>query len=130
VEYNPNPLKVFVEVCQETYQTFFALITGSLSPKWMSGPVGIVRVIHDGWALGVKEALFWIAIVSLNLGIVNLLPIPVMDGGHICFSLYELITKKPIKAKMMERMVLPFVVLIVMLFIYITLQDVLRIFNM
>lgn len=126
VIYNPNPFQVFSDVCQETYRTLAALVTGSLSPKWMSGPVGIVKVIHDGWGIGVKEALFWIAVISLNLGLVNLLPIPVLDGGHICFSIYEAITKRPIKAKTMERMILPFVVILIMFFVYITLQDVLR----
>lgn len=126
VIYNPNPLKVFGDVTKETYRTLTALLSGHLSPKWMSGPVGIVKVMHDGWGLGIKEALFWIGVISLNLGLVNLLPVPVLDGGHISFSLYEIITRRPIKAKTMERMVLPFVVLLVMLFIYITLQDVLR----
>lgn len=129
VTYNPSPIKVFQDVCGETYRTLTALLSGNLSPKWMSGPVGIVKVMHDGWGIGVKEALFWIGVISLNLGLVNLLPIPVLDGGHICFSLYEIVTKRPIRAKTMERMVLPFVVLLVMLFIYITLQDVLRLMN-
>ena len=63
------------------------------NPKYMSGPVGIVQVVHQSWMVGMKEALFWMAIISLNLGIVNLLPIPVLDGGHIMFSLLEMVRK-------------------------------------
>jgi regulator of sigma E protease len=129
VIYNPTPLKVFQDVCGETYRTLTALLSGHLSPKWMSGPVGIVKVMHDGWSLGVKEALFWIGVISLNLGLMNLLPIPVLDGGHICFSLYEAFTKRPIRSKTMEKVILPFVVLLVIFFIYVTLQDVLRLIN-
>lgn len=126
VNYNPSPIHLIVAAFQETWQTLQALVTGYLSPKYMSGPVGIVQVIHHGWMHGVKEALFWIAVISINLGLVNLLPIPVLDGGHICFSLYEMITGKVIKAKTMERMLIPFIVLLVSFFIYLTYQDLLR----
>jgi regulator of sigma E protease len=129
VIYNPSPFKMFVGVFDETWRTLRALVTGYLSPKYMSGPVGIVQAIHYGWMLGIKEALFWIAVISLNLGIINLLPVPVLDGGHICFAVIESITKKPIKAKTMERLVIPFIVLLVLFFIYLTYQDILRLLS-
>jgi len=128
VVYNPTPITVFKEVIFETWYTLSSLATGTLSPKWLSGPVGIVKVMHDGWKTGIKEALYWIALISLNLGIINLLPIPVLDGGHISFSIWEMITKKPISSKTMERLVLPFVILLIMFFVYITYQDVSRLF--
>jgi regulator of sigma E protease len=126
VFYNPSPFALMLSACQETWQTLYALVTGYLSPKYMSGPVGIVQVIHHGWAHGVKEALFWIAVISINLGLVNLLPIPVLDGGHICFSLYEMITGKKINEKVLEKLIIPFFVLLVLFFIYLTYQDILR----
>jgi regulator of sigma E protease len=95
----------------------------------MSGPVGIVEVIHHSWGVGIKEVLFWMGLISLNLGFLNLLPIPVLDGGHICFSLVEMVTKRPIKAKTMERLIIPFVVLLVALFVYLTYNDLLRLFS-
>lgn len=127
VVYNPTPFKLFADVCVETYYMFKGLISGSLSPKWMTGPVGIVQVMQHGWSLGIKEALYFMGLISLNLGLLNLLPVPVFDGGHICFSIYEMITKKRISAKTMERLVIPFVVLLVMFFVYVTIYDVLRI---
>ncbi len=127
VVYNPNPFVLFGEVFKEVYRTFFALITGYLSPKYMSGPIGIVQVIQYSWSVGVKEALFWLGMISLNLGILNLLPIPPFDGGHIMFSIWEAITKKPIKAKTMERLILPFVILIIAFFVYLTYNDIARI---
>ncbi|MBM3199173.1 MAG: peptidase, partial [Chlamydiae bacterium] len=129
VYYNPTPFFLIQASFQEAWQTFHALITGYLSPKYMSGPVGIVQAIHHGWTYGIKEALFWIALISVNLGILNLLPIPVLDGGHICFALYEMVTGKRIKAKTMERLIIPFIVLLVGLFIYLTYQDLLRIIS-
>ncbi|MES2198643.1 MAG: site-2 protease family protein [Chlamydiota bacterium] len=129
VLYNPSPFVLFKGVFEETGKTFRALFTGYLSPKYMSGPIGIVGAMQYGWALGIREALFWIAVISVNLGLVNLLPIPVLDGGHICFALYEAITKKRIKAKTMEKFIFPFVVLIIIFFIYLTYQDVLRLIS-
>lgn len=129
VNYNPSPLILFNNVLQETWKTIVALFSGTVSPKYMSGPVGIVQVMQQSWGYGFKEALFWLGMISLNLGILNLMPIPVLDGGHICFSLWEWITKKPIKAKTMEKLVIPFVVLLIALFVYLTYNDLTRLFS-
>ncbi|MBM3199005.1 MAG: peptidase, partial [Chlamydiae bacterium] len=129
VAYNPYPWDLFLGAFSEMKKTLSALFSGYLSPKHMMGPVGIVGVMQQGWGIGVKEALFWMAMISLNLGLVNLLPIPVLDGGHICFALYEAVTKRPIKAKTMERLIIPFIVLIIAFFLYATYHDVLRFFS-
>ncbi|MFN0065232.1 MAG: site-2 protease family protein [Chlamydiales bacterium] len=128
VEYNPNPFALFGNVFVETGQTLKALFMGYLHPKWLSGPIGIVRVIHHGWKIGVSEALFWIAAISLNLGFLNLLPIPVLDGGYVCLSLWEMITRRRLKAKTMERLIIPFVVLLIAFIVFLTFQDISRLF--
>lgn len=124
VSYNPSPFFMFSHVFDQTWQTLNNLFSGSLSPKSLAGPVGIVQALQYSWASGVKDALFWLGFVSLNLAILNLLPVPVLDGGHILFAIIEAITKKPIKAKTMEKVVIPFMVLLMMLFIYLTYQDI------
>ena len=129
VTYNPNPIQQFQAVVVDTWRTLTGLFSGMLNPKYMSGPVGIVHVVHQSWMVGVKEALFWMAVISLNLGIVNLLPIPVLDGGHIMFSILEAIRKRPLRAKTMERLIIPFVGLLIAFFIYITYQDIARLFS-
>jgi regulator of sigma E protease len=129
VRYNPSPVQQFLNVFEDTWRTISGLVSGVLNPKYVSGPVGIVHVVHQSWMVGAKEALFWMAVISLNLGIVNLLPIPVLDGGHIMFSLLEMITKRPLRSKTMERLVIPFIGLLVALFIYITYQDIARLFS-
>jgi len=128
VEYNPGPFSLFGSVFVETGQTLKALILGYLHPKWLSGPIGIVRVIHHGWKIGIGEALFWIGAISVNLGFLNLLPIPVLDGGHVCLSLWEWMTKRRIKAKTMEKLIIPFVVLLIGLLVFLTFQDISRLF--
>ncbi len=129
VRYNPTPFKLFGNVFEEIYKTFSALIMGYLSPKYMAGPIGIVQVVQKSWMVGFKEVLFWLGAISLNLGILNLLPIPVLDGGHICISIYEGITKKPLKTKVRERLIIPFIILLIFFFIYVTYNDILRIFG-
>ena len=93
----------------------------------MQGPVGIITIMQESWGYGFKEALYRLGHDQSDLGILNLLPVPVLDGGHICFSLWEIITGKPIKSKTMERLIIPFVVLLVALFIYLTYHDIMRI---
>ncbi|MBS0620957.1 MAG: site-2 protease family protein [Verrucomicrobia bacterium] len=129
VTYNPSPFVLFGNVFKETWRTLVSLFTGNLSPKWLSGPVGIVQVMQHSWGVGIKEALFWLGMISLNLGILNLLPIPVLDGGHICFSLWESVTGKPISAKTMEKLIIPFVILLIAFFIYLTYHDLARLFT-
>ena len=99
VQYNPNPIVLFDKVFEEIWHTLKALFTGALNPKWMSGPIGIVQVVHDNSMVSIKEALFWLGAISLNLGVLNLLPLPVLDGGTICFSLYEIITEGSLKQR-------------------------------
>jgi regulator of sigma E protease len=129
VFYNPTPEQQFLDVFKETWRTLYGLVSGYLNPKFVSGPVGIVQVVHQSWMLGPKEALYWMAVISLNLGLMNLLPIPVLDGGHIMFSFIEMITKRPLRSKTMERLIIPFVGLLIALFIYITYQDIARLFS-
>lgn len=126
VSYNPSPWSQFTGVIGEISKTLKALVTGYLSPKWLAGPVGIVQVMHHNWMTGFKEALYWMGVISINLGILNLLPVPVLDGGHICFALWEQITKKRISSKTMERLVFPFVVLLIIFFVYVTYHDLAR----
>jgi regulator of sigma E protease len=126
VVYNPTPQEQFGEVFHDTWRTLAGLVSGDAHPKYMAGPVGIVQIVHQSWMIGFKEALFWMALISLNLGLINLLPLPVLDGGHIAFSLVEIVTKRPLRARTMERLVIPFVGLLIVFFIYITYNDLSR----
>ncbi len=127
VVFNPSPLALFNNVLDEIWRTLSALVSGTLSPKFIAGPVGLVQMIQENWSVGIKEGLFWLGAVSLNLGILNLLPIPVLDGGSICFSLFELVTRRQIKIKTLEKLVIPFAILLVVFFVYLTYNDVSRI---
>lgn len=129
VTYNPNPVLMFEEIVDEVTGTLKALVGGYLNPKWLSGPIGIVQVIHQHWGLGIKEALFWMAIISLNLGLLNLLPLPVLDGGYIALSIFEIATGVKLKAKTIEKIIVPFAILLIGFFVFLTYHDLSRLIS-
>jgi len=129
VVYNPTPFVQFTDACGQMWRTLANLAVGNVSPKSFAGPIGIVQVLQGSWESGFKDALYWLGFVSLNLAFLNLLPIPVLDGGHILFSVIEGVTKRPIKPKTLEKLILPFMILLVGFLIYLTYHDLLRIFT-
>lgn len=126
VNYNPSPDELFNGVLEEIWHTLRALFTGSLNPKWMSGPIGIVSVVHNQSMVSLKEALYWLGLISLNLGVLNLLPIPVLDGGTIAISLFEMVTGIKLKPKTLEKLIIPFAILLIGFFLFLTYNDVMR----
>ncbi|MBD3794818.1 MAG: RIP metalloprotease RseP [Epsilonproteobacteria bacterium] len=70
------------------------LITGVVAPDQISGVIGIVDITSQASSMGIVTLLFFTALISVNLGVANLLPIPALDGGHIMFNLYEMIISK------------------------------------
>jgi regulator of sigma E protease len=129
VEYNPSPWRLFGNVFDEIWRTLTALFSGALNPKWMAGPIGIVQMVHDNSMSSIREGLYWLGAISLNLGVLNLLPIPVLDGGTILMSLIEIITRRRLHPKTMEKLILPFAVLLIAFFLFLTYNDLIRLFS-
>jgi regulator of sigma E protease len=77
------------------YKTLKSLADGTVSPKALHGPVGIVEIMYkiaqSGWA----EYLILLCLIGANLAVINLLPIPPLDGGHVVFLTYEGIFRRP-----------------------------------
>ncbi len=88
-----------------------------------SGPFGILCFISTSMMISFSFYVWFIAFLSLNLGIVNLLPIPVLDGGHILFTVIEKIRRKPLPERVMAAITNVFVVLIISFFLYVTYYD-------
>lgn len=76
------------------FQSVQKLITGVVPAKEVGGVVSIVQITADATAYGWISLFFFTALISVNLGVLNLLPIPALDGGHIMFNLYEMIRRK------------------------------------
>ncbi len=80
------------------------LITGAVPAKELAGVVTIVKITADAANAGWMAVLFFAALISVNLGVLNLLPIPALDGGHIMFNLYEMLTHKEPSEAMLYRL--------------------------
>jgi regulator of sigma E protease len=92
----------------------------------MSGPVGIVQVIGLVWLENLQKAVFLLALISINLGVMNLLPLAVTDGGVLLFLLIEKIRNKPISQKNQVRIQQAALTFFIFLFLYITYVDLSR----
>ena len=104
-----------------TLRSLGKMITGDISAKNLSGPITIATVAKDTAKSGLEQFVRFLALLSVSLGVLNLLPIPVLDGGHLVYYLFELITRKPVPLKVQVwglQMGMFFIVGIMMLAFY------------
>ena len=95
----------------------------------LGGPVAIFTMIWYALKMGIFNALGLIRFININLAILNLLPLPVLDGGHIIFSLYEGISRKKVPIKVISILVNAFAILLISAMIFLSVRDVDRAFN-
>lgn len=114
----------FGSTLEQMWLTIVNLFTGKVSVNDLSGPVGIYTVVGETRKAGIESILSLIAYLSINLGIMNILPIPALDGGHILFLIIELITRKKVNEKVEAITTTIFFALLMLLMIYITIKDV------
>lgn len=108
-----------------------ALVTPSESraaAEAIGGPVAIIDIFLKFAAMGFMQALWFACLLNVNLAVMNLLPLPVLDGGHIMFSIWELITRRPAPPKLIAFLWKVSAVLLLSLFLLLTYRDVARIF--
>jgi regulator of sigma E protease len=127
VIYNPDPITEIKSMLQQMIKMFVALFSGNMSPKMIAGPIGMIKMMEGYFQNGLKETLYFLGFISMNLGFLNILPIPALDGGHVVFNLIEMFRRKPIKPKTIEILSMIFFGLFIVLLIYVTYQDIIRI---
>ncbi|MFK8052749.1 MAG: RIP metalloprotease RseP [Woeseiaceae bacterium] len=88
-----------VELTQFTFEMFGRMLTGSVSTKNISGPLNIAEFAGDSLSRGFSDFVDFLALVSVSLGVLNLLPIPMLDGGQIVYQSVEGVTGKPVSEK-------------------------------
>lgn len=100
----------------------------TIKPSHLSGPIGIGRVLYISVYRGsIIQGLSLVVLVSFSLGLFNLLPIPVLDGGHILLAILELIFRRPVSAKVLEPIMMGFIGLLVAFMLYVSFYDVRRV---
>jgi len=120
---HPTPWAQVKDVCSKMISTFSALAhskqTG-VGAKDLSGPVGILAVLASYVNTDYRLALSFLVLLNINLAFINLLPIPVLDGGHILMAIVEKIRRRPLSLKFVEYTTTCFAVLLLSFMLYIT----------
>jgi regulator of sigma E protease len=117
------------ELNKAMLQSFAMLFSGKLTADDVAGPVGLVKVVDQAASYGIAPYLTLLALVSLNLAIFNIIPIPGLDGGKIFFIILKVISRGKIDDEMEYKATLVGMALILMLFILITFNDVKNLFG-
>ena len=116
------------ELTRLTVLSVVKLIQGKLSPKTLGGPIFIAQLAGEQARAGLANLIFLAALLSLNLGILNLLPVPVLDGGHLFFFSLEMIFRKPVSLNVRERAQQVGILFLVLFMAFIFYNDLARIF--
>ena len=106
----------------------YALIKGELSFKELSGPIGIAQVAGNQAKMGLEPFLSLLAILSINLGLINILPVPGLDGGHVFITLIEWVIGRELSFNLKMGIQQVGVLLLLLLFVFIMVNDISRLF--
>jgi regulator of sigma E protease len=129
---HPPPWHQCERVVKLTYKSISGIIAGmfgksTLKPSHLSGPVGIFNGIAVTFAKrGIMPALSLIVLISYSLAFLNIMPIPVLDGGHIVMAIYEAIFKKPMSPKIVQPVFMLAIASLISLMLYVTFHDFAR----
>ncbi len=131
---NPGLIQAFGMSANKNYrdarlifQTIGGLITRETSPRQLMGPLGIAQLSGESAQLGWASLFSLMAMISLNLGLLNLMPIPILDGGHITIMALEGLARRDFSVKMKEKMLLAGFVVLMMLMVTVIYNDLTRI---
>ncbi len=106
------------------YSSLADLITGRYGIEAVSGPVGMTTAIGEVAHTGVVNLLLFVSLITVNLGIFNLLPLPALDGGRILFLIIEAIRKKPVRPEVEGAINFAGLALLLLFSVFIAVKDV------
>ena len=120
-------VKKNIEFAGLILQTLWGLVTRETSPKQLMGPLAIAQLSGESAQLGLVPLLVLMATLSLNLGLLNLMPIPVLDGGHIFILALEGLARRDFSMRVKEKMLLAGFVVLMTLMVTVIYNDLARI---
>jgi regulator of sigma E protease len=112
-----------------TLLAFYKMLVGEVSPRNIGGPILIAQMAGQQAQEGIGSFLAFLAVLSINLGVLNLLPVPVLDGGHLLFFLVEAVMRKPVSVKVREMAQQVGICLLALLMVYAFYNDIVRFFE-
>jgi regulator of sigma E protease len=126
---HPTPLAQVEDVLDQLYRTVTALVhsrESGVKASDLSGPVGIFGALAIQWATDYRLALKFLVLLNINLALLNMLPVPVLDGGHILMALVEGIFRRPLRPVIVEYVTTVCAILIISFMLYVTFFDIKR----
>lgn len=131
-----NPGLSIIKAFTQTYEyakltlvALFKMVTGEVSPRNLGGPILIAQMAGQQAQEGFASFLAFVAVLSINLGVLNLLPIPVLDGGHLLFFLVEAVIGRPVSLRYREVAQQVGIFLLLLLMVYAFYNDIARFFE-
>jgi len=118
--------KMLIAIAVAILGFFASALTLSADLSQVAGPIGIVGLVGDAASLGLIPLLMFTAFISLNLAVINLLPVPALDGGRLLFVLIEAIKRSPISPSVTRTFNMIGFVLLIFLMLIVTYSDILR----
>lgn len=112
-----------IEILDRMVTGIWQLITGRRSVEELGGPIKIAQISGQAATLGWQEYIYLVALISINLGFINLLPVPMLDGGHLSFYAVEAIQRRPVSPRTMELAFRSGMYVLLGLMVFVTLND-------
>jgi regulator of sigma E protease len=112
--------------CLATFDVLGKILTRRMSARSLSGPIGIAQLSGEAYRAGLPELLLLVSFISLQLGIFNLLPIPVLDGGVILLLLVEGLIRRDLSLEVKERFVQVGIVFLLLLAVFVMYNDLVK----
>tara|TARA_B100000927_G_C16426426_1_gene453666 strand:- start:24 stop:1073 length:1050 start_codon:yes stop_codon:yes gene_type:complete len=107
----------------------YEIFSGTRGTDELGGPIRIAELSGDFWSKGLHSTLWFMMIISLNLGLINLFPIPMLDGGHLLLNFVEFLNGKPLKQKYLEAAHTFGFIILISLMVFATYNDISRFFE-
>ncbi|MES2120919.1 MAG: RIP metalloprotease RseP [Pseudomonadota bacterium] len=119
----PMAVRYTANLTRAIWDGLVQLVRGQVSPKQLGGPIKIAQVAGQGAELGLLPFVQLLALLSINLGFINLLPVPMLDGGHLFFYAVEAVRKRPLSERALEWAFRGGLALILALVVFTTIND-------
>jgi regulator of sigma E protease len=124
-----NGFNTTISMIGQMFEMISMMISGAVSPSNISGPVGIYSIVKQQASLGLVNLLSFMAFLSVNLGFMNLLPLPALDGGRLIFIGIEAVTRKKVNAKIENYIHAVGLIALFTLLLLVTWNDIMRLFG-
>ncbi len=120
-------MKASLEISALTLRAIWGLITGEIPPSQLSGPIFIMKTAGEAGKEGMRKFLHLLALISINIALLNLFPFPALDGGHILISFIEMLIRREASLKLKRFLQILGLSLLLILFVFIIYNDIIHI---